>query len=445
MALALPIMLQNGITNFVSMLDNVMVGRLDIASSTGVTIVNQLMFVFNLCLFGAISGAGIFGAQFYGKGDNEGLRYSFRYKCIISLIIATLGIGVFLFFGEPLINMYLQGESGQVNSALAMSEAKSYLNIMLIGLIPFAISQYYSGSLRECSRPVLPLVSGTIAVFVNLIFNYILIFGHLGFAPMGVRGAAIATVISRFAEMFIIVIVTHATKDRTPFIKGVYRSLYIPSRLVCSITAKTMPLMINEAVWSTGMATLNRCYSLRGVEIVAASNILHTFYNVFSVAYIAIGVSIGILLGQKLGETTERKSVLDYCKKLIAFSCMVSVVIGIAFYILADYIPRAYNYPESVRETATALMRICAVVLPTDAFAHANYFTMRAGGKTLVTFLFDSGYVWAITVVAAYLLVTFTSLNIITVYIIVEILYALRCIIGVVFVSRGSWIRNIVS
>jgi Na+-driven multidrug efflux pump len=316
---------------------------------------------------------------------------------------------------------------------------------MLIVLIPFAISQFYSGSLRECSRPVLPLVSGTIAVFVNLIFNYILIFGHFGFEAMGVRGAAIATVISRFVEMFIIIITTHATKDKTPFIKGVYRSLYIPAHLVRSITAKTMPLMVNEAVWSTGMAALNRSYSLRGVEVVAASNILHTFYNVFSVAYIAIGVSIGILLGQKLGETTDKKPVLDYCKKLITFSCMVSVGIGILFFALSDIIPKAYNYPESVRDMATALMRICAIMLPTDAFAHANYFTLRAGGKTLVTLLFDSGYVWAITVVAANILVRFTALDIIPIYIIVEILYALRCVIGVFFVSKGSWIQNIVN
>lgn len=443
MSLALPIMVQNGITNLVNMLDNIMVGRLDIASSTGVTVVNQLIFVFNLCLFGAISGAGIFGAQFYGKGDSQGLKYAFRFKIIAALIIGGAGIGIFAAFGQPLINLYLQGDGGQVDAALALSEARDYLALMLIGLIPFAVSQSYAGTLRECDRPMLPMVSGTIAVFVNLIFNYILIYGHLGFEKMGVRGAAIATVLSRFVEMFIIVIATHKTADKTPFIKGVFKSFYIPSKLVYAITLKTLPLMANETVWSTGMAAVNRCYSLRGIEVVAACNILQTFFNVFSVAYLAVGMSIGILLGQRLGETTERKPVLDYCKKLITFSCLVAAALGALFFVFAYIIPNAYNYPQNVKSTATALMQVCAVMLPTEAFSHACYFTLRSGGKTLITFLFDSGYVWVVNVVAAFLLVSFTDFNIVLIYFIIQFLNALRCVLGFIFVRRGSWIRNI--
>lgn len=444
-ALALPIMLQNGITNLVNMLDNIMVGRLDIASSTGVTIANQLIFVFNLCLFGAISGAGIFGAQFFGKGDNDGLRYSFRFKFIISLIIGTAGIVIFSFFGQPLIDLYLQGDGGQVDAALALSESKSYLSIMLIGLIPFAISQCYSGTMRECTRPVLPMVSGTVAVFVNLIFNYIFIFGNFGAPALGVRGAALATVISRFTEMLIIVIYTHKTSFKTPFIKGVYKSLYIPARLVRDIFIKTLPLMLNETVWATGMATVNGYYSVRGVEVVAANNILQTFFNVFSVAYMAVGMSIGILLGQRLGETSDKKNVLDYCKKLITFSVIVSSVLGAAFFVCAYFIPNAYNYPGQVRAIATSLMQICAVMMPFEAFSHATYFTLRSGGKTLITFLFDSGYVWAVNVTAAALLVNYTDLNIISIYFAVQVLNSLRCVLGFIFVKRGSWIQNIVS
>ncbi len=444
MALALPIMIQNGITNFVGMLDNLMVGSLDIASSSGVTIANQLMFVYNLCLFGAVSGAGIFGAQFFGKGDNKGLVQSFRFKFIISVIIGIVGIGVFLSFGKPLISIYIKGEGSQIDPAFVLSEAKDYLKIMIIGLVPFALSQCYSGTLRECSRPVPPMVSGMVAVFVNLILNYVLIFGHLGFDAMGVRGAAIATVVSRFVELIIIVLCTHIDTKKMPFIKEVYKSLYIPRQLVISIMAKTLPLMINEVVWATGMAAINKFYSERGIEVVAANNVLQTFFNVFSVAYMAVGMSLGILLGQMLGETTERKPVMDYCKKLITTSVLVNTFMGVFFFGASYFIPNLYNYPQDVRHTATALMQICAIMMPFEAFSHACYFTLRSGGKTLVTFLFDSCYVWVVDVAMAMILVRFTSIGIVTVYLLVQIFNALRCPLGLVFIKRGSWIRNIV-
>lgn len=444
MALALPIMLQNGITNLVNMLDNLMVGSLNIASSSGVTIANQLIFVYNLCIFGAISGAGIFGAQFFGKGDQKGLKYAFRFKLLISIIISFVGVGIFCFMSDPLISIYLQ-EGGEIDPALVFKEAKDYLMIMLIGLVPFALSQCYSGTLRECSRPTLPMVSGLIAVFVNLIFNYILIFGHFGAPALGVRGAAIATVISRFTELLITVVFAHIKAGKaTAFLNSAYKSLYIPLGLTGSILLKTLPLMANELVWATGMAAINKFYSERGIEVIAANNVLQTFFNVFSVAFMAVGMSLGILLGQKLGETTDKKTVLSYCKKLITTSVLVGTVMGIIFFALSGVIPNLYNYPQNVRDIATKLLIICAVMMPIEAFSHSTYFTLRSGGKTLITFLFDSGYVWAIDVVAAMLLVRFTTLDIITVYLIVQILNALRCILGFIFVKRGSWIRNIV-
>ena len=445
MSLALPIMLQNGITNLVNMLDNIMVGRLDIASSSGVTVANQLLFVFNLCLFGAISGAGIFGAQFYGKGDQNGLRHAFRFKFLTSLLIGVLGVMVFFFFGEPLIALYLKGEGGQVDPATVLAEAKDYLMIMLIGLIPCAISQCYSGTLRECDRPALPMISGTAAVLINLIFNYILIFGNFGAPMLGVRGAAIATVISRFAEMLIIVIFTHSTTKKTPFIKGVYKSLYVPGRLVRDITVKALPLMLNEAVWATGIATVNQCYSMRGIEVVAANNILQTFFNVFSVAYMAVGMSIGILLGQRLGESTEKAPIMDYCRKLVTFSVIVSAILGLAFFVCSYFIPNAYNYPENVRHTATQLMQVCALTMPIEAFSHAAYFTVRSGGRTFITFLFDSCFVWAVSVVTAFLLIKFTNLGILYIYTTVQLLNIIKCLLGFIMIKRGSWIRNIVS
>ena len=109
LAIAVPIMIQNGITNFVSMLDNIMVGQVGTEQMSGVAIVNQLIFVYNLCIFGGLSGAGIFTAQYFGQEDAEGIRHTFRYKIWMGLILTILAIGIFLFAGGNLIQLYLDG------------------------------------------------------------------------------------------------------------------------------------------------------------------------------------------------------------------------------------------------------------------------------------------------------------------------------------------------
>ena len=209
LAVAIPIMIQNGITNFVSLLDNIMVGRVGTEQMTGVAIVNQLIFVFNLAIFGAVSGAGIFGAQYYGKGDWDGVRQTFRFKLLVCTALTVLGAGIFLLFGEDLILLYLKGDGSPEQIAASLGYAKEYLLIMLVGFIPFTLSQCYSGTLRETGQTVVPMVAGVVSVVVNLCFNTLLIFGYLGFPRLGASGAAIATVIARFVEAGVVMLWAH--------------------------------------------------------------------------------------------------------------------------------------------------------------------------------------------------------------------------------------------
>lgn len=443
-ALTLPIMVQNLITNFVNMLDNVMIGKVGTVEMVGVAISNQLIFVFNLCLFGAISGAGIFGAQFYGNQDHKGVRHTFRFKLMICTFLTAIGCAIFFFGGKMLIGTYLLGEGDLSDAQGSLGFGYSYLLIMMIGFLPYAVTQCFSSTLREIEKPVLPMVAGVIAVAVNLILNYVLIFGNFGAPKLGVNGAAIATVISRFVELLLVASWTIAHRKSMPFIIGAFKSLYVPKVLIKQITLKGMPLMLNETMWSAGMAMLNQCYSVRGLDVVAANNITQTFWNVFAVGFMSLGVAIGIIIGQMLG-SGESENAKDAAKKLIAFSVAVSFLIAFAFAVCARFIPMVYNTTPSVKLLATKLMLIMAAAMPLDAFANASYFTIRSGGKVMVTFLFDSVFVWCVSVPAAFILSRYTSVNILALLAVVQSLNAIKCIIGFILVKKGSWIRNLIS
>lgn len=444
LAVAVPIMLQNGITNFVSLLDNLMVGQIGTEQMSGVAIVNQLIFVYNLCIFGGISGPGIFGAQFFGQKNHRGVRDAFRLKLIIAAIITTAAAILFGLRGEMLITLFLHEGGGGTDIAATLIYGRKYLLIMIVGLIPFALVQSYSGTLRETGETVLPMKAGIIAVFVNLLFNYILIFGKFGAPALGVEGAALATVISRFVECFIVVGWTHANREKNIFIQGVYHNFRIPLSFAGKVILKGSPLMVNEALWSAGMATLTQCYSVRGLEVVAGLNISSTISNVFNIVFITMGNAVAIIIGQLLG-AGKLEEAKDTDAKLIFFSVIMTMFMGIILIITAPVFPAMYKTEENIKYLAAWFIRIAAFCMPMDAFMNTSYFTLRSGGRTVVTFFFDSVYLWIISIPLAFCLTRFTVLPIILIYFCCKIVDIIKCIIGFILLKKGIWLQNIVT
>ena len=443
LAVAIPIIIQNGITNFVSLLDNIMVGQVGTMPMSGVSIVNQLLFIFNLCVFGASSGAGIFTAQFHGSGDHKGITHTFRFKVLVCSFISLVGIAIFSLLNTPLIGLYLTGEGDPMAAAQALSSAQDYLAVMLWGLIPFALTTAYSSTLRECGQTTVPMVAGVCAVLVNLVLNYCLIFGHFGLPEMGVRGAALATVISRYVELAIVAAWTFLHADQQKFIRGAYRSIYIPKKLLWGMITKGMPLMINEFLWSMGIATMNQAYSTCGLDVVPAMNISSVLFNLGSVAFMALGASVGIIMGQMLGAGVKEAELRDTNRKLVALSVASGIFFGGVLAAASPFFPRLYNADASVRDLATILICITACTIPFNSYTNAAYFTLRSGGKTMVTFLFDSCFVWSICVPLAYCLSRFAKLPIIPLYVICQSAELLKCTLGFIMIRQGKWIQNL--
>lgn len=440
----IPVLIQNVITNFVSLLDNIMVGQVGTEQMSGVAIVNQLLFVFILAVFGGLSGAGIFSAQYFGKGDAQGVQNTFRIKMYISVGVTVLSAGILLLWGEPLIRLFLHEGGEKLDLAATLVSGREYLAVMLIGLLPFAVTQAYSTTLRETGEAMVPMKAGIAAVFVNMFFNYVLIFGKLGAPVMGVTGAATATVISRFTECGIVVIWAHTHPQRCVFIPGVYRSLRVPRPLVKSVCILGLPLLINELMWSGGLTAMNQCFSTRGLAVVSAVNISSTVTDLFYCAYKSMGVTVSIIIGQLLG-AGETERAVDEDRKLIFFSVVLCTAAGGLMALLAPLFPMIYNTTDYVKRLACVLIIVNAAVMPAHGFTNTCYFTLRSGGKSLLTFLFDGVFVWAVYIPAAMLLAHLTAMPIIPMFACVQAIEYLKVIFGFILLRRGTWVNRLVA
>ena len=444
LTLLIPILVQQFISSFVSLLDNIMVGSLGKEAISAASIANSILMVHMLATFGGLSGASIYGAQFFGKGDMDGMRHTFRFKLYFTALLSVLAISVYLLFGDSFIHSFLQGDSNGGDLELTRSLSNGYLRVMLWGLIPFALVQTYSGTLREAGQTFPPMVAGIIAILTNLGLNWVLIYGHLGAPALGVEGAAIATVISRYVELLVLVIHAHRHIWKYPFLKGAYRSLRVPLRLAGKITRTGLPLLVNEILWSLGMTFINQFYSSRGLNAVTALNITGTAWNLFCVIMFAMGSAVSIMVGQRLG-AGEMEEARDVDRKLIFLTEVIHVIIGAVMILCSPLVPLLYNVDPEVRDLTRRLLTVAGLALPIHSFAHVTYFTIRSGGRTLVTFLFDAAYTWAVTVVLAFCLTRYTDLDILKIYFCVQFIDVVKLIVGLLMLRSDFWARNVVN
>ena len=419
--LAIPMILQNAITNLVSFLDNIMVGQLGTEQMSGVAIVNQLIFVYNLAIFGAVSAASIFGAQYFGKGNHKGHMYSFRFKLYATLLVTGGAILLFLTKGSALISLYLTDTVGNGATDVALKYGQEYLAIMMVGLIPFAVNQSYATNIKETGQTFIPMLASFVAVGTNALLDYLMIFGIGPFPKMGVAGAALATVIARYIEALIVIIWAHMHRAKNRYLEGAYTGFGIPFAELKAILVKGFPLMMNEVMWAAGMTTVTQCYSVRGLDVVAGLNIASTITNLFNIVYLQLGSCISIVVGQYLG-AGKLKEAKDADNKMIVFSVFCCVIMAALMFVVGGFFPGIYNTSEEIKGLATQFIAVSAIIMPFCAFSHA----------------------WVIVVPAAYLLAHFTGLGIVSIYFLVQGTEMIKVIIGYYMVKSNVWVVQMV-
>ena len=441
--LAIPMMIQNGITNAVGLVDNLMVGTLGTESITAVSIAVQLIFVYNLAVFGAISGPGIYCAQYYGQKNKEGFWNVFRLKFWICFIVLVVGLLIYHFWGIDLINLYLRGNDSGIDKSITLNLSFDYLKIMLWTLLPFAVTQIYASSLRETGESIKPMIAGISSVFVDVVFNYLLIFGKFGFPCLGVEGAAIATVVARVTEMLFIIIWVYSAKVKIKYITGALREITIPIKNMMVVIKKSVPIFLNEFLWAAGFVSTFQCYSLKGLDVVASMNIASTLQNLVIVVIISMGCSVGILIGQQLG-ASKFDEAKENSLRLTRFTGALGLVVSLMVISISGIFPTFFETTDSIRTMGRNFIIINAIFLPMHGILNSLYFTLRSGGKTFITFLFDSVFSWIFIVPTAFILCKYVDLPILAIFVFVNGLEIIKIIIGYALIKKGVWISNLV-
>ena len=398
------------------------------AVSTGSQVLNLVTFVITQFA----TGITVLIARYIGEKKPEHIGALIGGSTIVFVIISAVLFVVMIGFARP-ISVIMQAPKE------AVKLTSVYVRICGGGIFFIVAYNLLAAIFRGLGDSKSPLIFVAIACVINIIGDLVLVAG----LHMDAAGAAIATVLARFVEMFVVVIWTHLSIKKYEFLRGVYRTLKISIGEVKVIIIKGLPIFLNEFFWSGGIAAMTQCYSIKGLQVIAGMNISNAICNLLNVVFIAMGNAVGIISGQYLGASKFEKA-KKASNKLMWFTAGICVFLTAILIAGSGFFPKLYDTSDEVRHLGQWFIIITASFIPLQGFLNVLYFTLRSGGKTVITFLFDSIFTWVVSVSLAFVLCKFTALPILTIYIIVQSADIIKVVLGYILVKKGVWITNLV-
>lgn len=386
--LTLPIALQNLLTTGVNLLDNIMIGRLGEASIASVALANQYFFVLNLILFGLCSGCSVFTAQFLGKGDYANIRRVLWVNILTGVTVGALFMAGAL--AAPAVIMRIFTDDAEV-----VALGQGYLLIIAFSYLPTAISFAFSFSLKSTARTRLPLAMAGMSLCINGVLNYILIFGKCGAPVMGVRGAALATTITRVVEMVVtLALVYRFVPELALKLKD---AMGITRDFIRRLIATASPVLANESLWGLGVCLYSLVYGRMGTDTVAAVNIAMTVEKLLNIFMFGMGNAAAVMIGREMGRSNFALG-REYGKRFSIIALTAGTVIGGILILISPFILQIFTVTDHVRAMSLQVLVVIGALMVVRNYNHINIVgTLRSGGDTRFCLLLDLIGVWCIS------------------------------------------------
>lgn len=394
-ALAMPIIIQNLISNSLVMVDTVMISTLGDAAVAAVGIAGRLQFIFVLIMYGFYSGAGIFIAQYNGARQYDKIRMPMALQLSIGLVGSLLFVLIAIFLGEQYVRIFSE-------DPLVIELGTVYLRYLAIGFVPGAIGYCFVIGMRSIKDPKFPMFTSIVAISVNTLLNYGLIFGNFGLPELGVKGAAIATTCARVIE-FLMMIYTVYFGSRG--ILKVYPSnvLEITKDFVKKYVQVSWPIIANEGLWGLGTVMYSLAYSKLGTAAFAATQRAQIVNDIMLVASFGVASSVGTILGNKLGEGA-RDTAIRYSRKIMQLAVITGLLTGTVLFLITPLVPRIFSVSGEQARLIINILRVRAVVNCFITFNWTNVTgILRSGGDTVFALVIDTLPMWLIGIPLAML------------------------------------------
>lgn len=434
LAIAVPIALQNMISFGVAMMDSVMLGGLGDKAISAANLGGQPFSLLMSIGFGLSSGGSVLIAQYWGRGDVARIRTVMRLSMQIVFTASSLMTLVCLLFPQQVMGLYS-------NEAEIVAAAAQYLQLVALSYLPYSISNNYMMSLRAVEKVTVSAAIYGTSFFVNVFFNYVFIFGAFGAPVLGVRGAAVGTILARCSELLLVTIYMYAKEDTIGFrFSDCFR---LKNEMIQDYTRHSLPVLGNELLWGLGISVTAAIIGRIGSVFVTANSIAAVLNQLALVSVIGVGNAAAVITGKLIGEGRMQRA-----KRAANTILLGSVFVGMfncaMIFILRPIFLSFYRITPEAYEAAYTVMGVLALLhlsLAIDITCIIGI--LRGGGDTKTAFAFDCGALWLVSVPMGVLSGLVWGWPVPLVYVMLKLDSPIKTILSLIRLKSGAWIRNV--
>lgn len=434
LAIAVPIALQNMISFGVSVMDSVMLGSLGDVAISAANLGSQPFSILMSIGFGLSSGGSVLIAQYWGAGDLAGIRKVMRLSMQIVFVASVAVTVLCLAVPEAIMRIYTHDEE-------VVRAAASYLSLVAFSYIPYSISNNYMMSLRAVEKVKMSTAIYAVSFFVNVLFNYMFIFGKFGAPALGVRGAAVGTILARCSELVMVTVYMYARENTTGF--RFHQCLKLKNGLVGDYVRHSMPVLGNELLWGVGFSVTTAIIGRIGSVFVAANSIAGVLNQLAFVSVIGVANAAAVLTGKTIGEgdlpraKRTANTLLLFSVGLGMFNCLLLFAIRPLFLMLYNVSADTYAAAYSI----IGVLALLQLIIGVDVTCIVGI--LRGGGDTRTAFLYDCGALWLVSVPMGILTGLWLHWPVPLVYAMLKLDSPIKAVLSMVRIRSGKWIRDL--